>query len=67
MGFYDCILNVADPNGPGNDSTPEDEYREPNIDAQIVAIVVVSAVVFMAAVLPCLIWSLFGVKGNFSL
>lgn len=67
MGSYCWIWNVAVPPGLTNSSAPEDEGEdwEPKTDAQFVAIVAVSAIVLTAAVVPCLIWSLLGVKGNF--
>lgn len=65
MGFYYWILNVAVPPSLRNSTEPEDEDGKLKTDAQILAIIAVSAIVLMAAVLPCLIWSLFGVKGKF--
>lgn len=65
MGFYDCILNFSVASSPENNTDSKNKSWKPQMDALIVTIVAVPAIVIMAAVIPCLIWRLFGVKGNF--
>lgn len=67
--FYNSfILNVTVHPGLGNNAKTGDRGKmKESTNTEIAAVLVISTVVLVAAILPILIWRLYGVKGKFDM